>query len=82
MTLFVLEFDRRTQRLATPVEAFDDDRRGEAGERRLAAQRRAIDEGLDHDIVLLEADSEEDLRRTHSSFFLTPEELGAELTTA
>jgi hypothetical protein len=82
MTLFLLEFDRRTQRLVAPPDTFDEGHRVEAGQRRLAAQRRAIRQALDRDIVLLEADSEADLHRTHSSFFLTPEELGAELKTA
>jgi hypothetical protein len=82
VTLFLLEFDRVEHRLVRPPEAFGEEARAAAFDRRAALQERAMVEQLDRDIVLLEAESEADLRRTHGSFFLTPDELADRLRPA
>lgn len=79
MTIFLLEFDRSEHRLVRSPERFDVADLDRAFQSRLEAQAHALAEDLDRDIVLLEAESEEDLRRTHGSFFFTPEQLGAQL---
>jgi hypothetical protein len=60
-------------------------RRGANNRVRLARatlQDQAFANQLDRDIVLLEAESEADLRRSHGSFFLTPDELADRLQPA
>ena len=75
MTIFLLEFDRDKQQLVGPPQEFADEDRAAASAARMAAQRRVLKEHLDRDVVLLEADSLEVIRKTHGSFFLTPDEL-------
>jgi len=82
VTLFLLEFDRVEHRLVRPPEAFADEERTTAFDRRATLQDQAIANQLDRDIVLLEAESEADLRRSHWSFFLTPDELADRLRPA
>ena len=75
MKLFLVEFDRSEQRLVGALKAFPPSRRTAALAARFDAQRRVLREDLNHDVVLLEAESEAALRRTHASFFMTPAEL-------
>ena len=74
MSFFVLIYDRDRQEILD-LQRFDPSDRAGAEELRLKAQRRALDEHLDHEIVLFQAASEESLRRTHGSYFLTEREL-------
>ena len=74
MSLFVLIYDRTTQRLVDLREFRESDR--EAAETfRLDAQRRSLREDLDQEIVLFQAASRESLMRTHGSYFLSEREL-------
>lgn len=82
MTLFLIEFDRTRRRLVRDPETFDESHRDSAFARRSEVQKAALDQGLDRDVVLVEAASLDDLRRTHGSFFATAEELGRRLGTA
>jgi hypothetical protein len=74
MSLFLLIYDRRSMQVIE-LREFDESGRIEADTVRFAAQRDALAAGLDQDIVLFQADSEQELRRTHGSYFLTVHEL-------
>lgn len=68
MALFLLSYDR----LAAQVVEFAEVAQGqeqEAFDRRLALELQALRDGLDLEVVLLEATSEERLRRTNARYF-------------
>lgn len=74
MSLFILVYDRTQQKLLELREFADTDRvRAEAF--RLERQRRSLSGNLDQEIVLFQAESEDVLRRTHGSYFLSNREL-------
>ena len=75
MTLFLIEFDRGTHTLVGPPRQFADADRETAFRERLQAQTLIVRDGLNRDIVLLEAESIEDLQHTHGSFFSSPQQL-------
>ena len=62
--IFLIEYDRRQGRLVTPMKRFDglewEKAANERPEIELVLSRR----GVDHEVVLLESQSEEALRRT------------------
>lgn len=70
MKSFVLIYDRK-ERKPLELRTFPDTQFEAAMAFRLQEQQRALREGLDREIVLFHADSEEALRRTHGSYFLT-----------
>jgi hypothetical protein len=70
--LFMLTYDRSSATLMT-LEVITAGRESEAFQRRLAAEVGAFRDGMDVEVVILEADSEESLRRTHARYF---EDLG------
>jgi hypothetical protein len=76
MSYFLLTFDRPANG-APRIERYED------GDEALAhftdAERRVRAEGADRGVVLLVADSEETLRKTHSHYFYTVDELLAQL---
>ncbi len=72
--IFLVVYDRREQRTLT-FERFDDTQRAEARRRRLDAQLEVPKEEGRYEVVLLESRSEEDLRITHSRYFLSTAEL-------
>lgn len=74
MKLCVLVYDR-TQRRLLELRRFEPDQYAEADTYRFAAQLRAIEQRLDREIVLFRANSEDALRHTHGSYFLTQSEL-------
>lgn len=74
MSLFVLVYDRTRHRVVELREFPEADIAG-AHAFRLGAQRHAIHQGLDEEIVLFQAASEESLKRTHGSYFLSEQEL-------
>lgn len=80
MKLFLLEFDRVARRLVGDVIEFPLDQQASANAARLEMQRRVCREHLDHDVVLLQAESSDVLRETHGSFFLSAGELVNRLT--
>lgn len=75
MKLFLLEFDRTARQLVGDVAEFPLEQQSVANATRLEMQRRVRREHLDHDVVLLQAESSDVLRETHGSFFLTPQQL-------
>lgn len=74
MSFFVLVYDRTKQQLIKLREFSEEDRVSAEGFR-LEAQRKSLHDGLDQEIILFQAASEEALRRTHGSYFLSEREL-------
>ena len=74
MTLFVLIYDRRGDGVVE-LKLFDNTERDAADEFRMRAERTALLEDLDQDIVLFQAESREALERTHGGYFLNDRQL-------
>lgn len=75
--LFLIEYDRERGRIVT-IRSFNDSNGERAEESRLKLELDLNLKGIDNEVVLLEATTEEALRRTHRRYF----ENLAELTTA
>jgi hypothetical protein len=72
--LFLIEYDRRNGRLVS-FRSFDDSERQASQEARLDLELIVNERRLEHEIVVLEAASEEALRRTHRRYFEDLKEL-------
>jgi hypothetical protein len=66
--ILLLEYDRHEGRLVS-LKRFDDGARETAENARLEMELDLNRRGVDHEVVLLEAASEEALRRTHRRYF-------------
>jgi hypothetical protein len=66
--IFLLDYDRLLGELAH-VEVFDDADRGSAEDRRLKTELRQLRTGIRREVVLLQATSEQALRKTHRRYF-------------
>jgi hypothetical protein len=66
--IVLIEFDRRNGRLASATR-FSDDERSKAEQSRLQLEIALKREGTQREVVILEAASEEDMRRTHRRYF-------------
>jgi hypothetical protein len=66
--IFLIEYSRPRGEIAT-YKRFDERDREEAANVRLALELELNQRDLQHEVVLLEADSEEALRRTHRRYF-------------
>jgi hypothetical protein len=66
--IFLLEYDRPEGRLVK-FETFDERLRGEAERTRLETELELNRRGIEHEVVLLEAENEQALRRTHRRYF-------------
>jgi hypothetical protein len=66
--IFLIEYNRPEGRLVTFRE-FADSQRLEAADARLELELDLNRKGIDHEVVLLEADSEAALHRTHKRYF-------------
>jgi len=66
--IFLIEYDRREGQIVT-FRDFDDSQRREAEDSRLGIELDLNRQGIDHEVVLLDAASEEALRRTHRRYF-------------
>jgi hypothetical protein len=74
--IFLLEYSRSKGRIVGNVEEFDEADRAIATAKRLARELELHREGvIDHEVVLLEAQTLETLRHTHGRYFFTAEEL-------
>ena len=71
---FLIQYDRRSGQLVT-FERFMKFERSEAEEARLAMELQLLAEGVEHEVVMLEAASEEALRKTHRRYFESLETL-------
>lgn len=72
--LFLIEYDRRRGELVT-FETFDDSERRKAEDARLELELKLNRQGVEHEIVILEAATEEAVRRTHRRYFESLTEL-------
>jgi len=66
--IFLIEYDRSQGRIVT-FRTFDDSARREAEDSRLQLELELNRRGTEREVVLLEAASEEALRRTHRRYF-------------
>jgi hypothetical protein len=71
--IFLIQYDR-TSGFLVALEPFDD--RGIASDARLQLEVRLHREGTPHEVVLLEAESEADLKKTHARYFKKAKQLG------
>lgn len=72
--LFLIEYDRQRGSIVQFRE-FKDDEREQAYDARLDLELRLNGAGIENEVVLLEAPSEDAIRRTHRRYFETLEEL-------
>ena len=66
--IFLVEYNRNEGTLIT-FRNFDDSQRQIAIDRRLEVELDLNRRGIDHEVVLLEAENEAALRRTHRRYF-------------
>ncbi len=74
--MFLIEYDRKQGRIVTSHN-FEDKQRGEAVAKRLEMELNNNRNKIDHEVVLLEAASQEALERTHRRYFASLDELHA-----
>ncbi|HEX5412814.1 MAG TPA: hypothetical protein VFZ27_13270 [Terriglobia bacterium] len=79
--LFLIEYDRPSGTIKE-MRKFDDSSRKLAEDTRLELELKLNREGVEHEVVILEAPSEEALRRTHSRYFESLAEIAREKLTA
>lgn len=72
--IFLIEYDRR-QGLIVNFETFEDSERAEVEKIRLDIELALSRKGVDHEVVLLQATSQDALRQTHRRYFENPQEL-------
>jgi hypothetical protein len=66
--IFLIEYNRSEGRIVT-VRTFDCSQRQEAENSRLQLELDLKREGVDNEVVLLEAENEDALRKTHDRYF-------------
>jgi hypothetical protein len=66
--IYLIEYDRPNGRIVT-FEKFDDTERVKAETARLHLDLKLSHNSVEHEVVLLEADNEKALRRTHRRYF-------------
>jgi hypothetical protein len=72
--LFLIQYNRRAGTLVR-LERFATSQRAQASKARLDLEIELRHQGLNHEVVLLEAESEEALRKTHGRYFADLREL-------
>jgi len=72
--IFLIEYDRRRGHLVS-LKRFNQTERRDAERARLELELRLNGRGIKHEVVLLEAASEDALRKTHRRYFETLSEL-------
>jgi hypothetical protein len=72
--IFLLEYDRPSGLIVT-YRMFEDAEREKAANARLEIELTLNRERVDHEVVLLEAESKEALRRTHRRYFEDPRQI-------
>lgn len=66
--IFLIEYHRRAGRLAS-FRSFEDSERQLAEDSRLELELALTRAGVNHEVVLLQAPTEADIRRTHRRYF-------------
>jgi len=72
--IFLIEYNRRLGKVVR-FDAFSDSEQERAQSRRLELELKLNRRRLDHEVVLLQAATEEALRRTHRRYFENPREI-------
>ncbi|HZE72070.1 MAG TPA: hypothetical protein VE135_21385 [Pyrinomonadaceae bacterium] len=72
--IFLIEYDRGKGKIIS-FESFDDSERLDAENARLEMELRLNRLGIEREVVILEASTEQDLRRTHRRYFESLTEL-------
>lgn len=73
--IFLIEYDRPSGHIVS-FHKFDDSDRDSADQQRLALELDLNKKSIEHEVVVLEAASEVDLRRTHRRYFEKASEIG------
>ena len=66
--IFLIEYDRRQGKVVS-LDSFSDEMRTKAEDERLSKELDLNRRSVEHEVVLLEAASENALRRTHRRYF-------------
>jgi hypothetical protein len=66
--IFLIKYNRSEGNIVT-LKSFDDSQREQAENARLDMELDLNRKGIEHEVVLLEADSEEALQKTHRRYF-------------
>lgn len=74
--LFLIDYDRKQCHIAE-LRRFDKSEQSEADRERLEREIRYNRESIDHEVVILEAENEEAIRKTHRRYFETFESIAA-----
>jgi len=74
--IFLIEYDRARGEMVT-FETFSDSERNVAEDARLEIELSLNRQGIDHEVVILEAESEAAVRRTHRRYFESLSELAS-----
>lgn len=72
--IFLIEYNRSEGRIVT-FQTFDVSRKREAEQKRFGIELELNREGINHEVVLLTAESEDELRRTHRRYFENVQQL-------
>jgi hypothetical protein len=72
--IFLIEYNRKKGMLET-FKSFEDSEDVLARSERLKLELKLNENRVMHEVVLMQADSEADLRKTHSRYFKTPKEM-------
>jgi hypothetical protein len=72
--IFLIQYNRELGRIIK-IESFTDSDRKHAQEQRLNLELSLTEDGVDDEVVILQASSEEALRRTHRRYFEDLDEL-------
>lgn len=65
---FLIDYDRRAGKLAT-LNQYESGQRSRAEDDRLALEIEHKRQGIEHEVVLIEAESEQALKKTHRRYF-------------
>ena len=72
--IFLIEYDRPAGKVLR-LDAFEDSERSRAEDFRLELELTLKRDGVDHEVVLLQAETEDAVRRTHRRYFETVDQI-------
>ena len=79
--IYLIQYDRSTGTLVQ-LQKFPSDKKERAEETRLSVELELLGAGVSQEVVLLEATSEEELRKTHRRYFERLDQLLTEASAA
>ncbi len=77
--LFLIEYDRKAGAIVKMVQ-YSDSERENAREERLQTELRLNRQGIEHEVVILDAQNEEAIRTTHRRYFEDIREIASSLS--